>query len=362
MLQIPCCSLFLIVGFVLSAKSLTHVHVCCPCDTDAETCSKDCLPVELDHTHNETCETCGDGGDNLLCCDACPCPQVYHLACLTPALDTLPAGEWVCPKCVAAKHPDAPATSTQEHSGSDTTVAGAKGAGVDSAPADKTEPKTKRRHRGPPTTTDAVTAEGAPTRRRSRRSSRHVAPTDDGTSGGVVAVNVFDCLSPAVFASMKRTTAALLDGSTGGSGNTTAPSTSAAGGGPLAYTSQQQALEFSAISQYLTLYARASCTIPVLCRYALLWAAHWVGTTGCSLLPPAQERLLALFQETEPSMFQSFTFGLPGECREYFLTYQPSCASPTTPCNTAIVFDRTSEHGALAELLLLVLELVGYCV
>eukprot|EP00041_Stephanoeca_diplocostata_P038851 m.1562143 g.1562143 ORF g.1562143 m.1562143 type:complete len:1878 (+) comp25280_c1_seq6:481-6114(+) len=306
-------------------------------------CSKDCLIVELDHTHNETCETCGDGGDNLLCCDACPCPQVYHLGCLTPALDVLPAGEWICPKCVAAKQSASTAAADTEKTDRNTPTSVVECSVATSTVGDRAERKPKRRSRDADIPTDDT---DVPTRRRSRRTSRQVVATDDSNVGSVSAVNVFDCLSPAVFASMKHTTSVLeqsvrdpLNGPDG----------------THAYTAQQQTLEFDAVSQFLIAYARAACTIQVLCRYAVLWAARWVGATGCPLLESAQECFLVLFQEVEASLFPTYALGLPEDCRRYFHTYASSGSAPVTlpTCN------QSSEFGALAEVLLLVLELIS---
>ena len=46
--------------------------------------------------HNDVCEVC-DGSGELLCCDTCN--LAYHLTCLSPPLDSVPNGTWVCPKC-----------------------------------------------------------------------------------------------------------------------------------------------------------------------------------------------------------------------------------------------------------------------
>jgi hypothetical protein len=45
--------------------------------------------------HYETCEVCRDAGDVILC-DSCPC--IYHLRCAD--VDSVPEGNWYCPKCV----------------------------------------------------------------------------------------------------------------------------------------------------------------------------------------------------------------------------------------------------------------------
>jgi GNAT superfamily N-acetyltransferase len=46
--------------------------------------------------HNDLCSRCGIGGD-VLCCDFCT--LVYHMACVTPPLRSLPKGKWGCPVC-----------------------------------------------------------------------------------------------------------------------------------------------------------------------------------------------------------------------------------------------------------------------
>ncbi|KAK3250456.1 hypothetical protein CYMTET_40160 [Cymbomonas tetramitiformis] len=45
------------------------------------------------------CEVCrkSDGEAEMLSCDTCN--KGYHLWCLTPALDEVPEGEWLCPRC-----------------------------------------------------------------------------------------------------------------------------------------------------------------------------------------------------------------------------------------------------------------------
>ena len=38
-------------------------------------------------------------GNEMLLCDGPGCENAYHLFCLRPPLGTVPAGEWLCPKC-----------------------------------------------------------------------------------------------------------------------------------------------------------------------------------------------------------------------------------------------------------------------
>jgi transposase InsO family protein len=51
---------------------------------------------------NQCCEVCSfpHDGDLMLLCDSCD--RAYHTYCLTPALDGVPKGRWVCPECTAA--------------------------------------------------------------------------------------------------------------------------------------------------------------------------------------------------------------------------------------------------------------------
>ena len=48
--------------------------------------------------HADYCHTCRDGGE-LLCCDFCP--LAYHLKCLIPPMNSIPNGDWLCPRCSA---------------------------------------------------------------------------------------------------------------------------------------------------------------------------------------------------------------------------------------------------------------------
>jgi [histone H3]-trimethyl-L-lysine4 demethylase len=46
------------------------------------------------------CEKCAAGHheDKIILCDRCD--KGYHLFCLSPPLDDVPEGEWICPECV----------------------------------------------------------------------------------------------------------------------------------------------------------------------------------------------------------------------------------------------------------------------
>ncbi|KAJ7695045.1 RCC1/BLIP-II [Mycena rosella] len=56
-------------------------------------------PIDVDPP--EVCIQCGEDhgedGDEVLECEKCDAP--YHLACLTPPLESIPEGEWFCPDC-----------------------------------------------------------------------------------------------------------------------------------------------------------------------------------------------------------------------------------------------------------------------
>lgn len=55
---------------------------------------------EDDDEHQEFCRVCKDGGE-LLCCDSCP--SAHHTFCLKPVIDTIPDGDWTCPRCSCPK-------------------------------------------------------------------------------------------------------------------------------------------------------------------------------------------------------------------------------------------------------------------
>lgn len=46
------------------------------------------------------CELCQGGHheDQIILCDGCD--KGFHMFCLNPPLDTVPAGEWLCPMCL----------------------------------------------------------------------------------------------------------------------------------------------------------------------------------------------------------------------------------------------------------------------
>ena len=46
----------------------------------------------------EVCRSAEDGGCMLLC-DGPGCNKGFHMHCLTPALTSIPEGDWLCPGC-----------------------------------------------------------------------------------------------------------------------------------------------------------------------------------------------------------------------------------------------------------------------
>eukprot|EP00898_Chlorokybus_atmophyticus_P003867 jgi/Chlat1/4481/Chrsp29S04421 len=69
--------------------------------------SKEGLPVPLGEA-DTVCELCKRFSmpSTMLSCDECD--KSYHYMCLTPALTSPPAGEWFCPRCLAAKSAKSP--------------------------------------------------------------------------------------------------------------------------------------------------------------------------------------------------------------------------------------------------------------
>ena len=51
----------------------------------------------------ENCNKCGKDtlpSNQLLLCDGEGCSRAFHQKCLSPPLDEVPEGEWLCPRCV----------------------------------------------------------------------------------------------------------------------------------------------------------------------------------------------------------------------------------------------------------------------
>ncbi len=72
---------------------------------------------EMNHHQgkNDYCCVCGDGGD-LLVCDRCDDP--YHLGCVKPSLDAIPAGDWFCSRCIPEKSSILSSPMSRTHSSS----------------------------------------------------------------------------------------------------------------------------------------------------------------------------------------------------------------------------------------------------
>ena len=62
---------------------------------------KRCVKVP-DNIFTLVCEKCKGGHyeDKIILCDRCD--KGWHMFCLSPAMEKVPDGEWVCPSCIAA--------------------------------------------------------------------------------------------------------------------------------------------------------------------------------------------------------------------------------------------------------------------
>ena len=64
------------------------------------------MEMETEDEDDVACAACGVTtwvpGNWLLLCDGDSCEDAYHTLCLRPPLKNVPAGEWLCPKCVFA--------------------------------------------------------------------------------------------------------------------------------------------------------------------------------------------------------------------------------------------------------------------
>eukprot|EP00249_Psilotum_nudum_P023665 c28947_g1_i3 orf=169-2403(+) len=50
-------------------------------------------------SNDSVCKACGKDDKDVLLCDSCE--SAYHMHCLTPALESIPEGNWYCPTCMA---------------------------------------------------------------------------------------------------------------------------------------------------------------------------------------------------------------------------------------------------------------------
>jgi site-specific DNA-cytosine methylase len=75
-----------------------HMSHCAPCHLQGISTAID--PRLTEDTDEVLCEVCGtdEQEDKLILCDICT--SGYHLFCLTPALDSVPQGHWLCPNCL----------------------------------------------------------------------------------------------------------------------------------------------------------------------------------------------------------------------------------------------------------------------
>jgi hypothetical protein len=74
-----------------------HVRNCAPCHLPNVVGTMD--PSVAVIRAGSRCMLCGSAGDaaRMLVCDRCS--TGWHMLCLTPPVDVVPAGRWVCPRC-----------------------------------------------------------------------------------------------------------------------------------------------------------------------------------------------------------------------------------------------------------------------
>eukprot|EP00775_Hariotina_reticulata_P015002 gene15002-biopygen438 len=75
-----------------------HMSHCAPCHLPGIDSSID--PRLAEDIEETVCEVCGtdEQEDKLLLCDLCTLG--FHTFCLTPPLEAVPEGVWLCPICV----------------------------------------------------------------------------------------------------------------------------------------------------------------------------------------------------------------------------------------------------------------------
>ena len=73
-----------------------HMDRCAPCNLPNLVTSEEGVSADLE------CEICGSASmvDPMLICDGCD--KGFHLHCLRPPLERVPAGEWKCPACMGS--------------------------------------------------------------------------------------------------------------------------------------------------------------------------------------------------------------------------------------------------------------------
>ncbi|CAM6085939.1 unnamed protein product [Calypogeia fissa] len=75
-----------------------HVRNCAPCHLPNVDGSMD--PSLAPISASLRCMLCGSARDaaQMLVCDSCS--RGWHIFCLTPPVEVVPVGRWVCPRCV----------------------------------------------------------------------------------------------------------------------------------------------------------------------------------------------------------------------------------------------------------------------
>ncbi|CAM6128123.1 unnamed protein product [Calypogeia fissa] len=75
-----------------------HVHKCAPCHLPNVDGTVD--PSLASVSASLRCMLCGSARDaaRMLVCDSCS--RGWHMFCLTPPVEVVPVGRWVCPRCV----------------------------------------------------------------------------------------------------------------------------------------------------------------------------------------------------------------------------------------------------------------------
>jgi hypothetical protein len=74
-----------------------HVHNCVPCHLPNVDGTVDLSLAVI--RANLQCMLCGSKGGttHMLVCDRCY--RGWHMACMTPPMDVVPVGRWVCLRC-----------------------------------------------------------------------------------------------------------------------------------------------------------------------------------------------------------------------------------------------------------------------
>jgi len=70
-------------------------------------------PNSILSNHEDYCGVCGDGGDDLLCCERCP--KVVHIGCNIPPLSAIPTGTFYCNFCTSVEDARDPTKQPEFH-------------------------------------------------------------------------------------------------------------------------------------------------------------------------------------------------------------------------------------------------------